>query len=99
MLSVFLMACGNEASSTSNTDKTVETSTDAGGNESVEKLTIGFVPSRNPDEIITATEPLKGLLKDELAKLGFDVEEIDITVGTNFEAVGKPYPQVLPILA
>lgn len=86
MLSVFLLACGNEASST-NTDKTVATSTD--GNESIEKLTVGFVPSRNPDEIITATEPLKGLLKDELAKLGFDVEEIDITVGTNFEAVGE----------
>nr|WP_155590720.1 PhnD/SsuA/transferrin family substrate-binding protein [Lysinibacillus cavernae] len=92
MLSVFLMACGNEATSTSNADKTVDASAEASGNEcneSVEKLTIGFVPSRNPDEIITATEPLKGLLKDELAKLGFDVDEIDITVGTNFEAVGE----------
>ncbi len=89
MLSVFLMACGNEVTSTSSADKTVETSTGASGNESVDKLTIGFVPSRNPDEIITATEPLKGLLKDELAKLGFDVGEIDITVGTNFEAVGE----------
>lgn len=83
------MACGNEVTSTSSADKTVETSTGASGNESVDKLTIGFVPSRNPDEIITATEPLKGLLKDELAKLGFDVGEIDITVGTNFEAVGE----------
>ncbi|SCY64225.1 MULTISPECIES: phosphate/phosphite/phosphonate ABC transporter substrate-binding protein [Lysinibacillus] len=89
MLSVFLMACGNEVTSTSSADKTVETSTEASGNESVDKLTIGFVPSRNPDEIITATEPLKWLLKDELAKLGFDVGEIDITVGTNFEAVGE----------
>lgn len=89
MLTAFLMACGNGASSTSTKDKTIETSTEASGNESVEKLTIGFVPSRNPDEIITATEPLKDLLKDELAKLGFDVGEIDITVGTNFEAVGE----------
>ncbi len=89
MLSAFLMACGNGASGTSTKDKTVEASTEASGNESVEKLTIGFVPSRNPDEIITATEPLKDLLKDELAKLGFDVGEIDITVGTNFEAVGE----------
>ncbi|KPN95362.1 phosphate/phosphite/phosphonate ABC transporter substrate-binding protein [Lysinibacillus sp. ZYM-1] len=87
MLAVFLMACGNEASNTSKEDKKVDV--EASGNESVDKLSIGFVPSRNPDEIITATEPLKGLLKDELAKLGFDVGEIDITVGTNFEAVGE----------
>lgn len=25
----------------------------------IDKLTIGFVPSREPDEIVTATEPLK----------------------------------------
>ena len=29
-----------------------------------------FVPSREPDEIITATEPLKQMLTDELAKTG-----------------------------
>ncbi|MFJ7696813.1 PhnD/SsuA/transferrin family substrate-binding protein [Lysinibacillus fusiformis] len=89
MLAVFLMACGNEASDTSKDNKTTDVAAEASGNESIDKLSIGFVPSRNPDEIITATEPLKGLLKDELAKLGFDVGEIDITVGTNFEAVGE----------
>lgn len=89
MLAVFLMACGNEASDTSKDNKTTDVAAEASGNESIDKLSIGFVPSRNPDEIITATEPLKGLLKDELAKQGFDVGEIDITVGTNFEAVGE----------
>ncbi|MGE7673801.1 phosphate/phosphite/phosphonate ABC transporter substrate-binding protein [Lysinibacillus sp. NPDC094403] len=89
MLSMLLMACGNEASKTSKDDTAVEVSSEASGNESIKKLTIGFVPSRDPNEIITATEPLKGLLKDELASLGFDVGEIDITVGTNFEAVGE----------
>lgn len=89
MFSVFLMACGNEASETSNSDKTVDVSSEVKGNESIKKLTIGFVPSRDPDEIITATEPLKNLLKDELASLGYDVGEIDITVGTNYEAVGE----------
>ncbi|MFJ6265381.1 phosphate/phosphite/phosphonate ABC transporter substrate-binding protein [Lysinibacillus xylanilyticus] len=89
MFSVFLMACGNEASKTSNSDETVDVSSEVTGNESIKKLTIGFVPSRNPDEIITATEPLKNLLKDELASLGYDVGEIDITVGTNYEAVGE----------
>lgn len=89
MFSVFLMACGNEASKTSNSDETVDVSTEVKGNESIKKLTIGFVPSRDPEEIITATEPLKNLLKDELASLGYDVGEIDITVGTNYEAVGE----------
>ena len=42
-----------------------------------------------PEEIITATEPLKQMLTDELAKLGYDVGEVDITVGTSYEAVGE----------
>src|SRR5699024_4664525 len=41
------------------------------------------------DEIVTATEPLKELLTDEMADLGYDIEEVDITVGTNYEAVGE----------
>ena len=39
-------------------------------------------------EIITATEPLKELLTQELAAQGYTVENIDISVGTNYEAVG-----------
>ena len=57
--------------------------------EKIDTIKIGFVPSRNPDEIVTSTEPLKKLLKDELAKNGFEVENVEITVGTNFEAVGE----------
>lgn len=59
------------------------------GNQQIDKLTISFVPSREPEEIITATEPLKAMLTDELAKLGYDVAEVDITVGTSYEAVGE----------
>lgn len=58
-------------------------------NESIDTLSIGFVPSRDPDEIITATEPLKELLTEEMKTLGYDVGEVDITVGTNYEAVGE----------
>lgn len=57
--------------------------------KSIDKLNVYFVPSREPDEIVTATEPLKGLLKDELAKEGYDVGEVVITVGTSYEAVGE----------
>lgn len=55
----------------------------------IDQLTVAFVPSRDPEEIITATEPLKQLLIDELAELGFNVGEVEITVGTNYEAVGE----------
>lgn len=62
----------------------------AGGeNQQIDKLTISFVPSREPEEIITATEPLKEMLTSELANLGYDVAEVDITVGTSYEAVGE----------
>ena len=83
LLSLVLMACGNESTSSESDDSSNSE------NKSVEKLSIGFVPSREPEEIITATDPLKELLKEELAGLGYDVEEIDITVGTNYEAVGE----------
>lgn len=55
----------------------------------IDLLRVAFVPSRDPEEIITATEPLKQLLIDELATLGFNVAEVEITVGTNYEAVGE----------
>ena len=59
------------------------------GSKSIEKLSIAFVPSREPEEIITATEPLKEMLTAELAGLGYDVGEVEITVGTSYEAVGE----------
>ena len=52
--------------------ETKETSKD------IDKLTVQFVPSREPDEIITVTEPLKDMLKDELAKEGISCEIIDL---------------------
>ena len=59
------------------------------GAKQIETLKVAFVPSREPQEIITATEPLKQLLKDELAKEGYEVGEVEITVGTTYEAVGE----------
>lgn len=60
-----------------------------GSDGKIDKLTVYFVPSRDPEEIVTTTEPLKGLLKDELAKAGYEVGEVDISVGTSYEAVGE----------
>lgn len=58
-------------------------------NIAIDTLRVAFVPSREPEEIITATEPLKQLLTDELATLGYDIGNVDITVGTSYEAVGE----------
>ncbi len=55
----------------------------------IDKLNVYFVPSREPAEIVTTTEPLKQLLKDEMAKLGYDIGEVVISVGTTYEAVGE----------
>ena len=81
-LAVTLTACG---SGKSEGDKKAE----EGGLKSIDKLSVGFVPSRDPEEIVAATDPLKDLMKEELKKEGYDVKNIDITVGTNFEAVGE----------
>ncbi|WP_425324269.1 phosphate/phosphite/phosphonate ABC transporter substrate-binding protein [Kineothrix sedimenti] len=76
----------DSSATTEKADSSVEA--EAAGSE-IEKLTVAFVPSREPEEIITATEPLKQMLTDELAKEGYKVGEIDITVGTSYEAVGE----------
>ena len=81
-----LAGCGGQQ--TEDTGNTGDTGAET-GNKTIETLRIAFVPSREPDEIITATEPLKQMLTDELAKLGYDVGEVDITVGTSYEAVGE----------
>lgn len=92
---LFLAACGNSEKDEENEAKatdTEEVSAEkevAEENKSLDKLSIGFVPSRDPEEIITATEPLKKLLTEEMSSLGYDIGEVDITVGTNYEAVGE----------
>lgn len=77
-----LVGCG------SGTANTGTTGTEEGA-KTIDKLTVAFVPSKEPAEIVTATEPLKGMLREELAKEGYNVGEVEITVGTSFEAVGE----------
>lgn len=54
-----------------------------------DELVVYFVPSRDPKEIQSATAPLADMLKEELAKKGFEFKNIRIEVGTSFEAVGE----------
>ena len=71
-----LVACGSKES-------------DDKGSKKIDTLKIQFVPSREPQEIVTATEPLKNLLKEEMTKQGYEIGDVDITVGTTYEAVGE----------
>lgn len=89
-----LVGCGSktEDADTTNTTGTAGTETaDAADAENVhlDTLNVYFVPSRDPEEIVTATEPLSNLMKEELAGLGYDVDEVVISVGTTYEAVGE----------
>ena len=56
---------------------------------SMDKLTFQFVPSKDADVIITGTKNLPELVKAEMAKLGYDIGEVEISVGTSYEATGE----------
>ncbi|UOQ87513.1 PhnD/SsuA/transferrin family substrate-binding protein [Gracilibacillus salinarum] len=98
-LAVMLIACG--VSEEGNADNSTEGEAEANDKENeasaseeesttaIDELSISFVPSREPEEIITATEPLKDLLKEEMTNLGYDIGNVDISVGTSYEAVGE----------
>ena len=60
-----------------------------GSSKSDDELVVYFVPSRDPKEIQSATQPLADMLKEELAKEGFEFNKIRVEVGTSFEAVGE----------
>ncbi|MGN1189064.1 MAG: phosphate/phosphite/phosphonate ABC transporter substrate-binding protein [Candidatus Ornithospirochaeta sp.] len=63
-----------------------ESATDS---KKVDTLSITFVPSRDTDDIVVATKPLEGLLKDQLAKEGWTVDNVKILVGTSYETAGE----------
>ncbi|WP_211749009.1 PhnD/SsuA/transferrin family substrate-binding protein [Paenibacillus sp. Marseille-Q4541] len=91
-----IAGCGTSSSSSQSvsspaTSQNADNNSSSSGTDSkdIEKLKISFVPSKDPDEIITATDPLKELLKNQLATEGFNVGEISIDVGTTYEAVGE----------
>ncbi|CAM4473881.1 phosphate/phosphite/phosphonate ABC transporter substrate-binding protein [Paenibacillus tarimensis] len=86
---------GNNTPAPANNSQTpAETNTPANtpeedASKTIDTLKVSFVPSKDPDEIITTTEPLKELLKNQLATQGYTVGEVQIDVGTNYEAVGE----------
>lgn len=86
---MMMTACGGADSQNSNEAGGNGGATDGTEVTSIEDLKIQFVPSREPEEIVTQTEPLKEILKEKLAEKGYNVKNVDITVGTNYEATGE----------
>ncbi|RXJ02460.1 phosphonate ABC transporter substrate-binding protein [Anaerobacillus alkaliphilus] len=91
----FMTGCGSDTTNSSapanssNTEIKEETKSSEPTSKEIKDLKVSFVPSRDPEEIITMTEPLKELLTNELANLGYDVKNVEINVGTTYEAVGE----------
>lgn len=54
-------------------------------------LRVAFVPSQDPQEILAATEPLKEMIRTELAAGGYEVGAVEITVGESYDAVGEGF--------
>ena len=59
------------------------------GVKEIPSLKIAFSPYADADQITTATEPLEQLLQAKLLEKGYDVKDIDMTVGTSYTAVGS----------
>ncbi len=55
----------------------------------IDTLKVAFVPSAPAEEILAATEPLGDMLITEMGKQDFTVNNVEITVGTSYEAVGE----------
>ncbi|XID91481.1 phosphate/phosphite/phosphonate ABC transporter substrate-binding protein [Paenibacillaceae bacterium WGS1546] len=84
-------ANNNDTANSGNSGTPTETNATATPDTSkaIDVLKISFVPSRDPEQIITTTEPLKELLKSQLATQGYTINNIQIDVGTTYEAVGE----------
>lgn len=80
---------GTSTTEAASADTTTSDAATAEVKQSFDKLTLEFVPSKDADVIITGTAELPQLVKDEMAKLGYDIGEVDISVGTSYDATGE----------
>lgn len=62
-----------------------------GGDSShhISSLKIAFSPYADADVITASTQPLEKLLQDKLLEKGYQVDAVDMTVGTSYTAVGE----------
>ena len=80
-------AIGMSACSSSNNQQTSDT-TDVDA-QVIDEFNIAFAPYDASETMLAETEPLKGLLQEKLLEKGYDVKDINLTVGASYEAVGE----------
>lgn len=78
MVCFLLAGCGSNGGETPSTE-----------DGKIENLELQFVPSKDADVILTGTKNLPELLKNALAEEGYEVGNINITVGSNYDATGE----------
>ena len=93
VMALSLVACGGEKAPEATNAPEANVEATVGETEAsrphFEKLTLEFVPSKDADVIIAGTANLPELVKAEMANLGYDIDEVEITVGTNYDATGE----------
>lgn len=81
-----LVACGKKENSTSTT---TDTNTASEQLKKIDKLSFQFVPSKDADVIISGTKNLPELVKKGFEKYGYEIGDIEITVGSNYAATAE----------
>lgn len=61
----------------------------ADGTKNIEELNVAFAPYDSSETMLAETEPMKVLLQDKLLERGYNVENVNITVGASYDAVGE----------
>ncbi len=90
LLLTLALSCGLLAGcGASDTGETAQEESGADGVKRVPSLKIAFSPYADADIISESTQPLEELLKAKLLEKGYDVGEIDMSVGTSYTAVGE----------
>ena len=90
LLALVMVAGCSSSQPAETTTETAEPTEEAGeATKELETLKLEFVPSKDADVIITGTANLPELLKAALAEEGYNVGEVEITVGTSYDATGE----------
>lgn len=90
ILTVLMAACMLVSCTTTKpTQESTTTETSTAAAQTLDSLKLQFVPSKDADVIITGTKNLDKLLIAALDKRGYKVNQVDISVGTSYEATGE----------
>lgn len=76
MLAAGAVGCQSEAASTK-------------GEKKIDTLKIMISPYQDADELLISMEPLGEMIKSGMAKKGYEISNVEMTVGTSYTAVGE----------